>query len=316
MALSKQSAALRLLEDVAWLADVCEVRHPLSQARPLWVSHRRIAAGGHLPQPATPRPEWHPYCEFSCIFEGRLVQYVGGEKIEKSAGDMMLLGTGTPHYAMFLSYPLRYVTVFFLPKLLFELGPEGDGARVLARFTAPKTIAERVMHPPPKLNHTISSRFEQMAVEFDAWGPGSELRLRALFIENLVDLMRWEAAEGRSVNLKTSEVQWLQVEKAVRYIHEHYSEPLYIAEIATATGTSVQHLQEMFQNAFGMSCIQYVRSYRISHATTLLAVPGARVTEVALAVGFETLSHFNTSFRSFLGMAPREYMSACRQNRN
>jgi AraC-like DNA-binding protein len=155
-----------------------------------------------------------------------------------------------------------------------------------------------------------------MAVEFNAWGQGSELRLRALLIENLVDLLRWESAEGRSINLKTSEVQWLQIEKAVRYIHEHYSEPLYIADIATATGTTVAHLQEMFKNAFGMSCIQYVRSYRISHATTLLAVPGARVTEVALAVGFETLSHFNTSFRSFLGMAPRAYMADCKRNRN
>ena len=58
----------------------------------------------------------------------------------------------------------------------------------------------------------------------------------------------------------------------------------------------------------GMSCMQYLRSYRISHACALLCLPGARVTEVAMEVGFETLSHFNLSFRRFCECSPTEYI--------
>jgi AraC-like DNA-binding protein len=57
-----------------------------------------------------------------------------------------------------------------------------------------------------------------------------------------------------------------------------------------------------------MICIQYLQAYRISHAASLLGLPGARVTEVAPSVGFETISHFNASFHRFKGMSPREYI--------
>ena len=306
--------AAKALEEVAWLGHVREVRHPLSQTRPLWVKHVQILSGGSLPEPATPSPEWHPYCEFSYIFQGRLMQYVGGESLEKRAGDLMLLNAGTPHYAMHLSYPLRYVTVYFLPALLFELAPEGDGARVMRRFIGAKSIAERVVRPPADLQQQLAGRFEQMLAEFSAWGLGSELRLRALLIENLVDLLRWEESAGRAFTSKTPELKWLQIEKALHYIHAHYGEPLYVAQIARETGSSVAHLQEIFKRALGMSCIQYLRSYRISHAAALLQTSEAQVTEVALAVGFESLGHFNTSFRSAFGISPTQYRLACGRN--
>jgi AraC-like DNA-binding protein len=40
----------------------------------------------------------------------------------------------------------------------------------------------------------------------------------------------------------------------------------------------------------------------------LLALPDARITEVAHEVGFETLSHFNACFRKFAGMSPSEFV--------
>jgi AraC-like DNA-binding protein len=38
-----------------------------------------------------------------------------------------------------------------------------------------------------------------------------------------------------------------------------------------------------------------------------LAAPGSNVTEAALASGFESLSHFNVLFRTFMGVAPKVY---------
>jgi AraC-like DNA-binding protein len=44
-------------------------------------------------------------------------------------------------------------------------------------------------------------------------------------------------------------------------------------------------------------------------------MPDARVTEVAFNVGFETLSHFNTSFHALMGMAPTRYADGMRRGR-
>jgi AraC-like DNA-binding protein len=313
---NSRAPAPRVVADLAWMGEAREVRHPVSQSRPLWVRHMRLLTGGPLPQPSVPHPEWHPYCEFNCNFEGRIMQYVAGEKMERESGDFLLLGGGIPHYATHHSYPQRSATIYFLPLLLFELGPEGDGARVLARFSGAKRIADRIVRPSPDLAAKMAGRFEEMVTEFAAWAPGSELRLRSLLIENLVDLLRWEAANGREIDLRASSVNWLQVERALRFIQENYAEPLYIAQIARAAGLSVAQLQLVFQTALGMSCIQYLRSYRISHAAALLCAPGARVTDVALAAGFETLSHFNTSFHKFLGMSPTQWIKLRGQREN
>jgi AraC family transcriptional regulator, arabinose operon regulatory protein len=296
------------VEDVTWLNEVREVRHPLDMTHPLIVRWVSVQSGPALPQPSVPFPEKHPYCELSFNFEGKVLQYIGAEKIERRDGDLMLMGPGTPHYATRLSYPHRTVTVHFLPILLFEMGPEGDGARVLARFTTPQKISQRVVRPPAELTKEFSRRFKQMVSEFEKKRTGSELRLRALLMEILVDLLRWEESSGVVLSKNPTAMNWLHVEKVLRYMHEKYADAIYIEQIARAGGLSVSRLQVTFREALGMSCVHYLRALRISHAKALLCVPEVRVTEVALQVGFETLSHFNTSFRSLIGMSPTEFM--------
>jgi len=301
--------------DLTWLPSVQEVCHPINLNRPLWVRQTFIESGPPPPQPSVPFPERHPYCEWNLNFKGRGVQLIGAENIKKMPGDLMLMGPATPHYALFHDYPQKSITVHFLPTLLFESGPEGDGARVLARFTAPQAIANRVIRLPGTLLKTLTERFEMMSAEFQEQKLGSELRLRALLLESLVDFMRWEKKVNPSVLLNRTSVDWAQIEKTLLYIHKNFAEPLYVKQIAEVSGLRPSKLQASFREALGMSCVQYLRTYRIFHAAALLAAPGARVTGVAFAVGFETFSNFNTSFRSLMGMSPREYIRSRKENR-
>jgi AraC-like DNA-binding protein len=297
------------LDDVTWLRDVHEVRHSIDLAHPLFV-HRADVAGGVAAQPSVPFPEKHPYCEFNFISKGESTQFICHEKVKRSPGTLMLLGPGTPHYALYHSYPQRGVTVHLLPILLFEMGPEEDGARVLGRFTAAQSIEDRVVKLPGPLAAKMAENFEQMAVESHGRQLGWELRLRALAVESLVAFMRWEKKAGRGPKSSQDQSNWLHIQKTLRYMHEHFSEPLYVQEVASAVGLTPSGLQAAFRRALGMSCVQYLKALRISHAKALLSSPDARVTEIALAVGFETLSHFNASFRDLIGMSPTEYIKS------
>lgn len=297
------------LEDVTWLCDVREVRHTVDQSHPLIV-RRADADEGPIPHPSVPFPEKHPYCEVNFILKGEAVQYVGGEKLKRSSGTLMLLGPGTPHYAMRHSYPHRSVAVHVLPILFFEMGPEGDGAKILGRFTAQQSIRERITKLPEPLAGKIAENFEQMALESEEREIGWEFRLRALVVESLVAFIRWEKKKGRGPTSSRDASNWIQIEKTLRYMHEHFAEPLYVREVAAAVGLTAGGLQAAFRNALGMSCVQYLKALRISHAKAQLSVPDARVTEIALAVGFETLSHFNASFRDLIGMSPTEFMKS------
>ena len=294
------------LEDMAWLGDVREVRHPINHLHPLIVRHEEVATGPPM-EPSVPHPERHPYCELNYAYAGEAYQFIGGEKMRREPATLTLLGPGTPHYTLRATYPQRIIIVHFLPILLFEMGPQRDGARMLARFTAPQKIADRCVQPPGRMARKYGGLFEELLTESEGRKPGSEFRSRALLMEILVELMRWEDSIGHNINSELGPQNWIEVERMLRFIHEHYATPIYVKQIARAVGLSVGGLQTVFRDALGISCVQYLRAYRISRATALLCDPKARVTEVALETGFETLSHFNTSFRELMGMSPTEY---------
>ena len=230
------------------------------------------------------------------------------DKMMRTPGDMMLLGPGIPHYGTHVAYPVRLIVVHFLPVLLFEMGPSGDGARILSRFTAARKLSQRVIRPPPALRKKFATLFESMAREFDRSRFGSALCVRLHLMETLVTLLRWEESVGKELAPAPLSSNWEKIEKILNFIYGHYAEPLYTEQIAREVGLSAKDVHTLFLDAFGMSCIQYLRAYRISHAASLLCLPGARVTEVAFAVGFEALGYFNTCFRRFQGMSPRDYI--------
>jgi len=306
--MSRQAVADQSIAgETEWLGRVREVRHPIDPSHPMRVTRRRHIDGGPLPCPSAAYPEMHPYCEVNFAIDGKGEQFVGMESVVRSGGDMMLLGPGIPHYTMLLEYPSYSISVHFLPVLFFGMGSEGDGARLLARFTTSRSISQRIVRPSPALQARFAEQFENMAEEFEHPKLCSEIRIRLLLINVLIELLRWEESTSRALPHHSTSSNWGRIEKVLHFIYQHYSEPLYIEQIAREAGVGAKGLQRIFHEAFGMSCIQYLGAYRISHAMSLLCLPGARVTEVALAVGFETLSHFNSTFRRVKGMSPTKY---------
>jgi AraC-like DNA-binding protein len=291
----------------AWLSDVREVRLPIDLNRPLSIHDRREFHERELPRPSVPYPERHPYCELNFMMQGRGEQFIGSEQARRKAGDLMLIGPDIPHYGTFLEPDIRVIVVHFLPILLIEMSPNGDGARLLSRFTGSSTIAQRIVQPPRELRERLAAHFEEMAREFATRMFGSELVVRARLMDVLIGLSRWEESIGRALPQSSDASGWPQVEKALQFIGRHYAEPLYVDDIAAHVGLGPARLHAVFRDTFGMSCLQYLRAYRISHATALLSLSHTRVAEVAFAVGFESLSQFNASFRHFQGLSPREY---------
>jgi AraC-like DNA-binding protein len=306
----------RTFDDIRWLNDVREVRHPLDSSHPIFVREFDVILENPKPQPTVPHPERHPYCELTITLEGEITQFIGAEKEEKKTGDVMLLGPDTPHYAYQHSRRHRALTIYFLPLVFFELGPNGDGVGILSRFTAPQTISQRIISPPATLRRRIEQNAKAVSQEWKSQTFGSEVKLWLLLFDCLVELLRWERAQGRLIGGQTAVHDWAHVEKALRYIHEHSAKPLYIEEIAAQVGITTNRLRSMFRHALGTTCSHYLYSLRIARAKILLCQPDAVITHVAQEVGFESLSHFNTSFRKEVGVSPTEYSRGVLEHRS
>ncbi len=84
-------------------------------------------------------------------------------------------------------------------------------------------------------------------------------------------------------------------------------EPSTLAEVARRIGMSARTLQRQFTAETGGSWRTFAMQARMLRALELLAVPGARVTEVATRLGFSSFGAFTRAFSRLAGETPRDY---------
>ena len=85
------------------------------------------------------------------------------------------------------------------------------------------------------------------------------------------------------------------------------------AAIARAAGQSERGLARLFAAETGLTWRACLRRMRMIRAIEALAGTGDSVTEVALAVGYSSISAFNAAFRDFTGRTPTDYRASFRQ---
>ncbi|RYD40829.1 MAG: AraC family transcriptional regulator [Sphingomonadales bacterium] len=85
-----------------------------------------------------------------------------------------------------------------------------------------------------------------------------------------------------------------------------------LAALAALVGMDVRRFTSAFHDAFGVSPWQYVMRARLDEAARLLWHGAEPVTEVALAMGFASPSHFATAFARRFGVPPSRYRAAAR----
>ncbi|MEY2497579.1 MAG: hypothetical protein QOD12_1135 [Verrucomicrobiota bacterium] len=116
----------------------------------------------------------------------------------------------------------------------------------------------------------------------------------------------------QAFGFQRNEAEPVRIWKARNFIHEHCSEELSLGKVAKAAHTSANYLSEKFKEATGINFVKYVARARYEKAATLLREADLRVSEIAFASGFQSLSQFNRVFKKFSGKSPSEYRDAAR----
>lgn len=103
------------------------------------------------------------------------------------------------------------------------------------------------------------------------------------------------------------------VRNAKIFIHAHLTEQMTLEGVAKAVNVSPFHFCKVFKRATGLTFTDFVNRARVEKAKRMLMKPAARITEVAYDVGFQSLSHFNRSFRRIASESPTEFRSRMRE---
>ena len=97
------------------------------------------------------------------------------------------------------------------------------------------------------------------------------------------------------------------------HLHERLGERLTLAEIARHASVSASTLTHRYRAETGRTPMQALRNLRLTTAKGLLT-KGWRLKEIAAQTGFVDAFHFSKTFKRVIGISPRYFLKAMRDN--
>jgi len=101
---------------------------------------------------------------------------------------------------------------------------------------------------------------------------------------------------------------YLQIDRAVTYIREHFRQRISVEELAALVHLSPRQLHRKFVETFGSSPQTFIMKLRVQAACDALQKEDATIVEVARELGFCDQSSFTQHFHKHVGLTPLKYL--------
>ncbi len=97
------------------------------------------------------------------------------------------------------------------------------------------------------------------------------------------------------------------ITNSIRFIMEHYTQPISLHDIADYLCVNPAYLSRLFKKETGETITNYIQVFKIDKAKKLLLEDEYNIVEIAALLGFDSSSYFTTIFQKHLGCSPSEY---------
>ena len=97
------------------------------------------------------------------------------------------------------------------------------------------------------------------------------------------------------------------VEICIEYINTHLTDDINVIELSEVSFVTVNTLERHFKKYVGMSPYTYIQNCRLARAASMLE-KGMTVSQAAEKSGFNDYSHFIRTFKSIVGVPPKQYL--------
>jgi transcriptional regulator GlxA family with amidase domain len=97
------------------------------------------------------------------------------------------------------------------------------------------------------------------------------------------------------------------IERCQTWIAQHYHEPAPVAAMARLSGLAERSFKRRFEQATGMSPLEYVHTLRLEEAKQMLETGEASIGTIANEVGYEDPGFFSRLFRRHVNLTPAQY---------
>ena len=134
-------------------------------------------------------------------------------------------------------------------------------------------------------------------------GIGAEIAARSLVVR-LVEITQGGTPDWHG---DSSTFDTRTMGRIADYIDAHLPHFVPLADLALLCEISPSHFAKKFRHSAGLSLQRFVNRRRLTASMALLETSSTPLSQVALALGFSSQSHFTRLFRGLTGFTPASY---------
>lgn len=209
----------------------------------------------------------------------------------------------------------RYACLYASPKGLMELlDIQSSGVPEESRWLIADGQGQEFRSSTlPIQSRMVMSVQDVLSCPFRSISRRAYMRSKALeLLSTLIHVLEagTERRGGAGIGVSAADAERLA--RARDIMTENLESNLTLAELARRVSLNRTKLAVGFKAIYGISVQAYWRDAKLSRARELLMQPNARITEVALSLGYSELSSFTRAFTRKFGFLPREYRKIAR----
>lgn len=245
---------------------------------------------------------YHPELEMVYVNEGSGKRLVGSHASYYRNGNLILIGSNLPHcgFTDTLEKDQKETLVQMLPSFLgdtfFNL-PELAGINKLL-LRAQYGI---VFHGNAK--REIGQKLENLSV----LSPLEKL-LGLLEVLKMMEQTKNYSllnADGFILEAKLEDNQ--RINLIFNFVQHEFQRSISLDEISEKVNMTKPAFCRYFKKITGKTFVEFVNSYRLTHAAKMLHERQISILDVCFDSGFNNFSHFNKKFKAFTGRTPTQY---------
>ena len=256
------------------------------------------------------RPDVHYVCdshyhdtyEIYYLVSGTRRQFVDHKIYDIKKGDMILIPKRVIHKttAIDRNKHTRYLVSFseaFVRDICGDMGKNAmDTVFQNVKISVPEPRRDYILGLFDKINE------ESLASNADAF---SMRMLKNYLSELLIFIARYhrKATQGHTVD----EIPEEKIQQAAKYICDHYSRNITLAEVANTVFMSETYFSKKFKKVTGLNFSEYLTSVRIRMADEMLLETKKPISRIAEECGFSDTNYFGDVFKKVKGVSPLQY---------
>lgn len=242
----------------------------------------------------------HDFLELYYFLDGSVTYYIEDQVYDLCPGDLLIIPAGKMHRPVIANEHAAYerMVLWITPQYLQSIdSPAGDLQKNLQK------VGEHGYCVPFRGDETV---FVTALLKKLLYMQKNDIDPK--FCAGAVELYLWTIFRSYGVIDTTHRNETQVIPQVIRYITEHFSEPLTLEDIAAEFFVSKSYLNRHFKAYTNSTVYAYIMALRLTHARRMLR-EGTPAVEAGRECGFSDYSTFYKAFKTQTGLSPQQFKS-------